>query len=96
MASYNIAISAISQPFQIGLWWCKKQSLSTQLINEGELKNEDDLKCKDGLKYEDNLKYEEDLKCKDDLKYEDDLKYDDDLEQTKPSLIYKSKPIKSN
>ena len=82
VASYNTAIIAISQPFQIGLKLCKKQSWSTLLINEGGLKNED------------NLKYEEDLKCKDNLKYEDDLKYDDDLEQTKPSPIYKSKPIK--
>ena len=77
MASYNITIFAISQPFQIGLWWCKKQSWSIQLINEGELKNEDDLKCEDDLKYEDDLKCEEDLKCEDGLKYEDDLKYDD-------------------
>ena len=62
MASYNIAILAKSQAFQIGLWWCKKQSWSTQFINEGKLKNEND------LKYEDNLKYEDDIKNDDNLK----------------------------
>ena len=56
MASYNTAILAKSQAFQIGLWWCKKQSWSTQFINEGKLKNENDLKYEDDIKNDDNLK----------------------------------------
>ena len=48
MASYNISILTIYQPFQVsGLW---------QLHNYDNLKDEDDLKSKDNLTYEDNLK----------------------------------------
>ena len=53
----------LSQVFQVGFWYGKKQVWSTHRVDwEDDHKNKDNLKNEDDLKNEDNLKIEGDLK----------------------------------